>query len=276
MRYVLTCALLASSAIPASAQWLNYIPPGTPLLKDGTPNLSAPVPRGANGKPDLSGTWNRDLGTTLATARSTPELVNTGAPGIGGPSYSANIFRDLKPGENLELPAAAKIRQARTADGKRLDPTVFCLPMGIPMNMMFHEVVKFVQGPTIMMILFEVDGTYRQVYLDGRKLPVDPSPAWMGYSTGHWEGDTLVVETAGFNDKSWLDMLGHSHSEDLHVTERFTRRDFGHMNIEVTLNDPKMYSKPFTLKLPMVLLPDTDILEAYCNENERDRAHLVN
>jgi hypothetical protein len=122
-------------------------------------------------------------------------------------------------------------------------------------------------------ILYEVDNMFRQVYTDGRKLPVDPQPAWLGYSVGKWEGDTLVVDSSGFNDRSWLDAYGHPHSEALRIQERFHRRDFGHMDLQLTIDDPKMYTRPFAIKVTEVLLPDTDILEYVC-ENETDRAHL--
>ena len=124
-------------------------------------------------------------------------------------------------------------------------------------------------------MLYEVDNTRRQVYTDGRKLPVDPQPAWLDYSIGTWEGDTLVVDTAGFNDKSWLDAFGHPHSEALRIQERFHRRDFGHMEVQVTIDDPKTYTKPFTIKFNQLLVPDSDILESFCNENEKDRPHLA-
>ena len=124
-------------------------------------------------------------------------------------------------------------------------------------------------------MLYEVDNTHRQVYTDGRKLPADPQPAWLGYSVGKWEGDTLVVDTAGFNDQSWLDVTGHPHSEALRIQERFRRRDFGHMEVQVTIDDPKTFTKPFTIKFNQLLIPDSDILEYFCTENEKDRAHLA-
>ena len=124
-------------------------------------------------------------------------------------------------------------------------------------------------------MLHEVDNTHRQVYTDGRKLPDDPQPAWLGYSVGKWEGDALVVDTAGFNDKSWLDAFGHPHSEALRVQERFRRRDFGHMDLQVTIEDPKTFTKPFSVKFTLLLIPDSDILESYCNENEKDRSHMA-
>jgi hypothetical protein len=123
-------------------------------------------------------------------------------------------------------------------------------------------------------ILYETDGTHRQIYMDGRVLPREfEQPAWLGYSTGRWDGDTLVVETAGFNDKSWLDLVGHPHSEALHVTERFHRRDFGHLDVEMAFADPVMYTRPFSIRITEDLLPDEDIYEYFCNENERDREH---
>ena len=122
--------------------------------------------------------------------------------------------------------------------------------------------------------LYEESNTYRQIYTDGRKLPDDPQPAFMGYSVGHWEGDTLVVDSAGFNDQGWLDAFGHPQSEDLRIRERFHRRDFGHMDLELTIDDPKMYTKPFTVKVTEVLIPDSDVLEYVCAENEKDRVHL--
>jgi hypothetical protein len=126
----------------------------------------------------------------------------------------------------------------------------------------------------VIAVLYEQSNTYRQIYTDGRKLPDDPQPTWMGYSAGHWEGDTFVVDSAGFNDQGWLDAIGHPQSEDLRIRERFLRRDFGHMDLELTIDDPKMYSKPFTVKTTEVLIPDSDVLEYVCTENEKDRAHL--
>jgi hypothetical protein len=133
---------------------------------------------------------------------------------------------------------------------------------------------KIIQTPGLIAFLYEIDGMHRQVYTDGRKLPVDPQPLWLGYSVGRWEGDTLVVDTAGFNDKSWLDVAGHPHSDALRIEERFHRRDFGHMDLQVTVDDPKMYTKPFTIKVTELLQADSDILENVCLENEKDLAHL--
>jgi hypothetical protein len=127
----------------------------------------------------------------------------------------------------------------------------------------------------MVLILYEAFATFRQIFTDGRSLPPDPNPSWMGYSVGHWEGETLVVDTAGFNDKSWIDTGGRPHSEALHVTERYRRRDFGHLEIQITIDDPKAYTKPWTVTEVLHLLPDTELLEYVCNENNKDLPHLV-
>ena len=267
MRNLLVCSLLAIVGSLAHAQWLNYRPPGTPVTPDGHPDLSAPAPQAPNGKPDLTGTW-----------RLMPRVQRTGTDGTSPDpvdSYSANIFRDFKPEAGPERPAAVQLREQRMKNGVRANPTLFCLPMGIPVNNLVNEVVKFVQAPSIIMVFYEVDGSYRQIYTDGRKLPADMQPSWLGYSTARWEGDTLVVETAGFNDRTWLDFVGHPHSEALQLTERYRRRDFGHLDVEMTFDDPVMYTKPFTIKFTHLLQAESDILESYCNENEKDRAHML-
>ncbi len=258
----------------AQAQWLNYRAAGTPTTKDGKVNLAAPAPRMADGKPDLTGVWhiNNSPQTELTPSVVPGEQVRlAGQP--GGPGYSGNILRDVK-GGNIETPLATKVRTARLADGTRPDPTLFCLPWGIPVNNLVVEVVKFVQAPKEIVAIYEVDNSYRQIYLDGRPLPQDPNPSWLGYSTGHWDGDTLVVETEGFNDRTWLDMSGHSHGEKLHLTERYHRVDYGHMDVEMTFNDPEFYTKPFSIKFRHALAADSDILEAYCNENNKDLDHI--
>ena len=268
MQRALLCAAFVFLGVTAQAQWLNYRAAGTPATPDGKVNLSAPAPRAPDGKPDLTGVWH--LQTTRQETSLTPSLT----PAQGGGSYTGNIFRDMRPEDLPEKPEAAKLRAERMKSGTRPNPSVFCLPMGIPVNNFLVEVVKFIQAPKEIVVIYEVDGSYRQIYTDGRPLPKDMSPSWLGYSTAHWDGDTLVVETEGFNDRTWLDMIGHSHSEALHLTERYHRRDYGHMDVEMTFNDPAMYTRPFTIKFTQALIPDSDILEAYCNENEKDRAHL--
>ncbi len=274
MQKALLC--FAILAVTAQAQWLNYRAAGTPTTPDGKVNLAAPAPRMPDGKPDLSGVWhaqNTAAQTGLtASVEAGGQVRLAGQP--GGPGYSGNVLRDVKPGENIETPLEVKVRTARLADGTRPDPTLFCLPWGMPVNNLVAEVVKFVQAPRELIAIYEVDNSYRQIYLDGRPLPKDPNPSWMGYSTGHWEGETLVVESEGFNDRTWLDMSGHSHGEMLHLTERYHRRDFGHMDVEMIFTDPEFYSKPFSIKFTHALVPDSDILESYCNENNKDLQHI--
>jgi len=143
----------------------------------------------------------------------------------------------------------------------------------MPLEEMSPAPYKIIQTHGMTAMLYERDTTFRQVYTDGRKLPVDPQPTWLGYSVGKWDGDSLVVETVGFNDRSWLDVRGHTHSDALHLTERFHRLDFGHMEVQLTIDDPKTLSRPFTIKLKQRLQPDTDLLEDFCNENEKDLIH---
>ena len=186
--------------------------------------------------------------------------------------YGINILQDFKPEEAPIRPEALQIQRARKIDDF---PATHCLAQGIPLGSMLSEPVKFVQSPKLIAILYEADDKHRQIYTDGRVLPKEfDQPAWMGYSVGRWDRDTLVVESAGFNDKTWLDVMGHPHSEALRVTERYHRRDFGRMDVEMTFDDPKMYTKPFTIKVTYELWPDSDIFEFFCNENEKDRAHL--
>jgi hypothetical protein len=169
-------------------------------------------------------------------------------------------------------PEAVEILRRRTPGDL---PNTHCLPVGIPSDGLFSPPVKIVQSPGLIVILYENDGRHRQIYTDGRKLPKEiVQPAWLGYSVGKWDRDTLVVETAGFNDKSWLDLMGHPHSEALRIVERYRRRDFGHMDLDMTFDDPPMYTKPFTINVTLELLADADIFEFFCNENEKDRAHL--
>jgi hypothetical protein len=246
---------------------LNYPAPNTPRARDGKPNLSAPVPRAAKGRPDLTGVWQIEPAPPGDFAFAVP-----GDDPSTFSKYFINILADFKPGEAPLRPEADAIARKRTpADS----PTLRCPPMGLPSPFFITVPFKIVQTPGLTLILQEVDNSIRQIYTDGRPLPVDPQPSWHGYSVGKWEGDTFVVDTAGFNDKSWLDAIGHPHSEALHLHERLHRRDFGHMEVQITIDDPKMFTKPFTVKVNEILVPDSDILEVVCAENEQDRSHLA-
>ena len=255
IRLILAGAAIAACLIslPAqlTAQWLDYPTPGIPRTKDGKPNLSAPVPRASDGKPDLSGVWS--------------------GPGPG--SYDRNIARDLKPAD-IQPWAEALYQQRVQAMGKDA-PRANCLPDPF---IYYHivDLARIVQTPGVIVVLYQgtTNSVHRTIFTDGRKLPVDPNPAWMGYSVGRWDKDTLVVDTAGFNDRSWLDIEGHPHSEALHITERFRRRDFGHMDLDITIDDPKVFTHPFSLKIDKMLVPDTDLLESIC-ENDRSVPHML-
>ncbi len=271
--------LFAILATSLHAQWLNFPTPGTPRTGDGKPNLSAPAPR-VGGKPDLSGVWMHEI-TTVAEVKRLfgnflDDAIKVSVPGmeIGTQhKYGFNILIDFKPGESPLRPAAASLMRQRAAAD---NPAAVCADIaGIPLAGLLSEPIKIVQAPRLTMILYEVDNLHRQIYTDGRTLPKEfDFPAYLGYSVGHWERDVFVVETAGFNDKTGLDLMGHPHSEALRITERFHRRDFGHLDVEMTFDDPQMYTKPFTLKIPHDLLADADIFESFCNQNEKDSVHL--
>ncbi len=267
---------LAVGSVSAHAQWLNHPTPGTPRTKDGKPNLRAPAPRTSDGKPDLSGIWQAEPAALAEARRLNPDGVD-GAQTLGEPvpsRYFMNILSDFKPEEVAIKSAPAAIFQQRGAGfGKDL-PSTHCLPLGVPMMDTAVFPHKIVQSPGLIVFLYEELTMYRQIYTDGRKLPVDPQPSFAGYSVGRWEGDSLVVEAIGFKDGGWLDAFGHPHSDAMRVTERFHRRDFGNMEAQITVDDPKTYSKPFTFTFIQRLLPDTDLIENFC-ENEKDRQRLA-
>jgi hypothetical protein len=236
--------------VPLAAQWPNRATPATPRTPDGKPKLDAPAPRSADGKPDLSGVWR-----------------------VRQSSYLVYVTSDLKPDEIL--PWAAAVYKQRAENFRRDTDGIKCLPPGPKAGISgLAFPMKIVQTPSLVVVLYEYQTIYRQIFTDGRALPDDPNPTWMGYSVGHWEGDTLVATTAGFNDRTSLDLGGHPHTEALRVTERFHRRDFGHIDLQVTLEDPKAYARPWTLPVELELTPGEELIEYFC-ENERDAAHMV-
>ena len=264
-----------------SAQWLNYREPGIPRTADDKPNLASPAQRTVDGKPDLSGVWKaeitpvaewrRRIGDAAVEARLASRIEGMG---IGTNSiYSTNVMLDLSPEEQAQLLRPAAVERMRQSPYVPVSES--CLPLGFPVATLLTPVTKLIQSPRILVMLLEEGNVYRQIYLDGRPLPVDPQPSWLGYSTGRWDRDTLVVEATGFNDKAFLDGSGHLCSEAMHMTERYHRRDLGHLDVHVTFNDPVYYTRPFDLTFTYVLQPDTDILEYVCNENEKDREHMV-
>jgi hypothetical protein len=242
-------AIFVLFILPATAhgQWLKYQAPGIPRTADGKPDLAAPAPKLPDGKPDLSGIWRADPG-----------------------GYSVNVASDLKAGD--VRPWAEALYQQRQENLSKDYPGIRCLP-GIGPEVSFG-MYKILETPGVIGFFSET-GDFRQILTDGRPLPTDPQPTWQGYSVGHWEGDTLVVESAGFNDQTWLDFEGHPHSLELRVTERYRRKDFGHLELKMTFDDPKAYARPWTISFKAELAPDTELLEYVCNENERDVQHIV-
>jgi hypothetical protein len=272
---VVLLAVLAAMSARVSAQWLRHRDPKIPRTKDGQADVNAPVPRAPDGKPDLSGVWAAVPSDELKGLLGPDAASNPlGADLQFISKYALNVFSDLKPEDVPMRPEAAAIFKQRQESQGRDIPTSHCLPGGIPFSSLIAP-FKVVQTPGLTVILFEDNNPHRQIYTDGRSHPRDPDPMWVGYSVGKWDGDTLAVDTIGFNDRSWLDAFGHPHSEGMRVTERFRRRDFGHMDMQVTIDDPKMYTRPFTFSVAHRLLPDTDVIEAICAENEKDRVHIL-
>jgi hypothetical protein len=242
MNVLAMIAALIMFASPA-AQWRARTP-GIPRTPDGKANLAAPVPRTADGKPELAGLWRP----------------------TGG--YVGNIARDLKE-EVPYQPWARELYEKRQANASKDDPTANCVVGGVPRSDLVGYPFKILQVPGMVVILYEAVHSYRQIFTDGRTLPEDPNPAWFGYSIGRWEGDAFIVETAGFNDNVWLDNAGRPATESLRVTERFVRKDFGRMEIHITIDDPKTYTKPWSMTLPLTYQADDELIEYICNENNR-------
>ena len=243
---VLAFTLICACSAPAAAQWIKQPTSGVPRTADGKLDVSAPAPRTPDGKPDLSGMW-----------RLEPE----------------GNLKSLVQGAGVQ-PWARERQKKYDFELGRDDPNVHCLPQGPRAALSFGFAAKILQTPGLIAILFE-DLSYRQIFMDGRDLPSDPNPTWMGYSVGRWDGDTLVVTSQGFTDRSLLDFDGHPHSEALRVTERYRRTNFGHMDVQVTLEDPKTLDKPVTLPMHADFVADTELLEYVCQENERSRQRLV-
>lgn len=247
----ITAAVVLLSG-PAFAQWHGYPTPGIPRTADGKPNLSAPPPKTLWGTPDLSGIW-------LA------------------PQPKFDLSLSLKPGDVVPFtPEGRAIFNARREQNSKDDPSAQCLPTGLPVRATFATPLKIVQTPSVTVILYESRTQYRQILTDGRPLPpVVDWPAWQGFSVGKWEKDTFIVESGGFNGRPWLDQAGYPATTALKLTERFRRRDFGHIDLEMIIEDPKMYTRPWSVFAELIFQADTELLEFICEENERDYKHMV-
>jgi hypothetical protein len=256
--------LLGPLICPMNAQWVNYPTTGVPRTRDGKPDLGAACPRTADGKPDFSGLW------VMQTKRE----GNANFPGCEPVSDEfVNIAASLKEGLPYQTWAADLVKARRT-EQRVNDPISHCLPMGPVRLHTWNGPRKVVQTPGMLMMMSEFGTSYRQIFTDGRPLPDDPNPSWNGYSSGKWEGDTLVVQTNGLRDGLWLDATGNPMTDAAKITERLRRPNFGTLEIEITVDDPKAYTKPWTVKLTQSIKLDTDLLDFVCVENEKDAPHL--
>ena len=260
---LVSVASLALASIPLEAQWIGHPTANVPKTRDGKPNLAAPALRTAEGKPDFSGVWESD-GYTRGTE-------GTGAP-------PRTVFFDLANalgGRPPYQPWAAALYERRKADQSTDDPDARCLPIG-PLRMLGHPLPKkILQAPGLLVLLHERNMEFRQIYIDGRPAPKDPNPSWYGYSTAHWEGDALVVDTTGLRDGLWADFNGSPLTDQAKIRERFRRPNYGSLLVDVTVDDPKAYTKPFSVAVNSHLALDTDLLEYACLENEKDAVRLV-
>jgi hypothetical protein len=272
-----TVLLLTSASSVLLAQWPAYPTTGVPRTPDGKPNLTGPTPKTSDGKPDLSGIWRF---VDSPDARSgPPPLAGVRAPGIGlripGLIQFFDIGSTLKDGLPFQ-PWAAELRRKRAAENNKDNPDAHCLPIGLMQLHTHPEPRKIIQSPGLIVILYEANAGVRQIFTDGRPLPGnDAEPWWYGYSSGKWDGDTLVAETRGFRDDVWLDVEGSPLTASGKMIERFRRLNYGNMEIEITVDDPKAYTKPWTVKVNQRIMLDTDLIEFVCQENEKDAVHLT-
>jgi len=271
--HVLIFIIVAALSLPTFGfgQWLKYPTDGIPRTADGKPDLKAPTPRLPDGKPDLSGVWHAAQNNRCVNGKGDP--VPCGIE-IGGSPLGGNLGRNLTGGSLPYQPWAAKLFQERHAAFSIDDPHVKCLPDNPPRSWTLPHLTKAVHTPKLLVLLYEVNAMYRQIFIDGRPFPQDMNPTWNGYSVGHWEGDTLVVETRGFRDDLWIDTWGSPMSDAGKMTEKLRRVNFGTMEIELTIDDPKVYTKPFTVTLTESLEADTDLSDEFCLEGEKDYDRL--
>jgi len=287
--------LLVLAAISLQAQWAPYPSQGVPRDAAGKPILDAPTPKAADGHPDLSGVWAAGggggggrggrggrggaggPGAGPAGAAPGGRAAATTPPAQDGPPAATffNVGAGFREGLPLQ-PWAADLLKQRTAENSKDNPDAHCLPLGLMQLHLHPQPRKIIQTPAVTVILYEAQAGVRQIFTDGRPLPTgDPQPWWYGYSVGHWDGDTLVVETNGFRDDVWLDVNGTPLTGTGKMTERFHRLNYGTLEIVITIEDPKVYTKPYTVKVTQRIMPDTDLIEFICGENEKSDAHLV-
>jgi hypothetical protein len=273
----MACIMGLIVSATALAQWPEYRNAKAPRTAAGTVDLAAPAPKTAEGKPDLSGVWEymRPPGTQppAPPARATPGAPAEIIPLAVRTSQFWNLGASFKDGLPF-TPWAAELHRQRVASNSQDNPDAHCLPLGLMQLHTHGQPRKMIQTPDVIVIIYEANGGLRQIFTDGRPQPKDPQPWWFGYSTGKWEGDSLVVETTGFRDLGWLDVEGSPLTESGKLIERFRRVDYGHLQIEVTIDDPKAYTRPWTVTVHQRLMPDTELIEFVCQENEKDAPHL--
>ena len=272
---------LVAAALPVTlpAQWPDHPSPKTPRTADGKPKLDAPTPRTPDDKPDLSGVWDY-AGRIGLPRNSIPGVPAEPPPEPAKDGPPAATFFDIGGGFKGGLPlrpAAAELLKKRKAENSKDNPDAHCLPLGLMQLHTHPQPRKIIQTPGVIVILYEAQAGIRQIFTDGRTLPsaADAQPWWYGYSVGHWDGDTLVVETNGFRDDVWLDVFGSPLTNAGKMIERFRRPNYGTLQIDVTIDDPSVYTKPFTVRVNQKIAPDTELIEFICQENDRSGAHLV-
>lgn len=256
--------IVAVMCSPVGAQWPKYPTSDVPRMPNGPPNLEAPAPRTPQGMPDLSGLWR------YVRRPGLPEPV----PGaLGQPQVGTSQFWDIGTGLTAPIPFtpwARDVLAKRMAEKSKDNPDAHCLPIGIMQLHTHPDPRRIVQTPRLIVMLYEANTGVRQIYTDGRPLPNnDPQPWYHGYSVGRWEADTLVVETVGLRDDGWLDVNGTPLTSTGKLTERFRRGSFGTLDIEITVEDPKAYTRPWTAHVRHQLMLDTDLFEFVCQENEK-------
>jgi hypothetical protein len=254
-------SLHLASTTPAAAQWIGYPTADVPRKADGSVDMGAPPPGLPDGKPDLSGIWISDV---TAEGEETPSDPFN----LSSSRQMADIGVDLTGGLPYQ-PWLVPIVEERTANGAIDDPHIRCLPDNFLRAYGLPHMLKFVHTRDLLVVLNEMNAGYRQIFLDGRRLPDDPAPSWQGYSSATWDGDTLVVETIGVRDDTWIDWNGSVLTEAAHVTEKIRRPDFGHLEIRVTVDDPKAYTEPWSVTLTQRIVVDGELIDEICLENEQ-------
>jgi hypothetical protein len=262
-KVIVALGVVCALSVTTAAQWLKYPTAGLPRTPDGKPNLAAPAPKMPDGKPDLSGIW---LTASGFCQNKDPEVITCG-PELPMGRHGINMGVDLKGGLPYQ-PWLASLVKERTANQAKDDPHVHCLPDTFLRSYSLPHLTKFVQTPSLLVMLNEVDAEYRQIFLDGRPLPVDPTPSWQGYSSAKWDGDTLVVTSTGYRDDTWIDWNGSMITSAAKVEERIKRLDYGHLDIQVTVDDPKAYTRPWTVTLHQRIAINTELVDEVCRENE--------